>query len=710
MKKRILKTISAVLAVSLAATMITACEKIAKEPTDLQSYTNVTVPEMPEDEVTKIVRAVLNDPDWNGDFSVIKPAERALIKQILEGKGYHVDITDDGVVYYDYTPTADKEEIEKIVKEVVGKEDWDGEYDSLTDEEKKQVTDELSNRGYDAEFGDNGIVFKNDADRKEEIKSPRYDLLPDKEQLSAVLSDVLGREKFNTWDGNFSSLSPDQRKAMLKQLNDFGFDVGINDKGELYVVHNPKLKTTYDKAATSAAYEGAITTTTAVDPNTFTTAKQETETAPTAERNHLSTFNGDNYRDIAPTKDGGYVALCQFQTATGHFKDTDSTWQKLKFAIVKFDKNGEYKWHHAVGGKSLNVQIGVLLEGITVLKDGSIVAVGYTDARSLGVAKTDNYDGLIVKVSADGTLDYTKRISGTNADFLYSVSACPDGGYVVGGRTKSGDGDFDGLSNEINHAIIAKYSADGTREWTRGFSSGSNASQIEQLVVENNGYIYASCYAAVAIGSKMQGDMASFAGLGNSDSVVFVLSSDGASFKSKAIAGSGIDHITCMSLANDGGVVVGGSFTANQRTDSVFNGQHNYGETDAFLIGLSEDLDVKWIKTYGGIDKEEISGIARVKDGYAVCGWSNSNNNAFDILGSGESDVFVFVTSNNGTETNKYYLKGNGTERTFAIAPSNDKKKFAVVGSTTSANESFMTLSSAPKKDGSPFLAIYDVK
>lgn len=709
MKKRVLKTVSAVLAVLMVASVAASCGKKAKEPTDLETYQNVTVQQMETDELTALIRKLLNDPKWDGDYSVITEAQRTVLKAMLEKKGYHVDITDEGVIYYDYTPTADNEEIKEIVEEVVGKEDWDGKIESLSDDEKTKVEEELSKRGYDAEIGEKDIVFKNEADRKEETTSPYYNKLPDKEMLSAALVSVLGREDFNKWDGKFDSLSPEARKTLLQQLNDYGFNVGINGSGELYVIHNPALKTTYDKAATSAAYEGAVTTTSAPDPNEFTTQKQDIIEAPKAERTFLSAFSGDNFRDIEPTKDGGYVALCQFQSAEGRFEDTDSTWQRTRFAIVKYDKNGAYKWHAAVGGKSLNTQIGVLLEQIAVLKDGSIVAVGYTDARSLGVAKDDPFDALIFKVDSNGKPEYTKRVSGSKTDFFYSVAATPDGGFVIGGRTKSGDGDFAGLQNEVNQATLEKYNSKGEREWIRAFTSGSNASQFDGIAVANNGYIYATCYAAVAIGSKMQGDMAQFAGFGNADSIVFVVSPDGTSFKTQAIAGSGIEHVTCISLANDGGVVVGGSWNGNNRTDSVFNGQHCYGETDAFLIGLDESLNVKWVKTYGGFGREQISGIVPVKGGYAVCGWSSSNNNNFDFLGSGDSDVFIFTISDNATKTEKYFLKGNGTEISFAVTATSDKK-FAVVGSTTSANESFMTLGSVPKSNGSPFIALYEIK
>ena len=106
------RAIAAVLCVTMLFATIAACGKSSKEPADSliasESFVPATVQEMEDDELTALIKEIVGD-DWDGDFSKLTQAQRAAIQQKLNEKGYHVTVTENGIVYYSYTPTADAE-------------------------------------------------------------------------------------------------------------------------------------------------------------------------------------------------------------------------------------------------------------------------------------------------------------------------------------------------------------------------------------------------------------------------------------------------------------------------------------------------------------------------------------------------------------------------------------------------------------------------
>ena len=275
MKKEWLKGIAAVLAVSMTVATIAACDRKKTEPPESlipsETFVPATVQEMEDDELTALIKEVVGD-DWNNDFSTLTEKQRSAIQQKLTEKGYHADVTENGIVYYSFTPTADEEEIAEVVKTVVGDESWTGSFTDLNDDDKEAVRDELRSRGYDVEIGEKGgLEFLGEAERKEQTTKYSYNLLPTQEQIIGAVADVIGSSAALKWDGSMLSLTEDQRNAVLKKLNDYGFDLALNEKGEFYMVHNPANKVTYESAYTPMEIEGTTRETTTV----LTTAPEE---------------------------------------------------------------------------------------------------------------------------------------------------------------------------------------------------------------------------------------------------------------------------------------------------------------------------------------------------------------------------------------------------------------------------------------------------
>jgi hypothetical protein len=87
--------------------------------------------------------------------------------------------------------------------------------------------------------------------------------------------------------------------------------------------------------------------------------------------------------------------------------------------------------------------------------DGGYAIAGYT--KSFGAGEADVY---VVKLDANGNLQWTKTIGGTKRDVGSSLIQTSDGGYAIAGYTKSfGVGGAD--------VYVVKLDANGNLQWTK---------------------------------------------------------------------------------------------------------------------------------------------------------------------------------------------------------------------------------------------------
>jgi hypothetical protein len=88
--------------------------------------------------------------------------------------------------------------------------------------------------------------------------------------------------------------------------------------------------------------------------------------------------------------------------------------------------------------------------------DGGYVIAGYT--KSFGAGDWDVY---IVKLDATGNLQWTRTIGGPeNEDLSNSLIQTSDGGYAIAGSTKS-------FSAGEDDVYVVKLDADGNLQWTK---------------------------------------------------------------------------------------------------------------------------------------------------------------------------------------------------------------------------------------------------
>ena len=80
---------------------------------------------------------------------------------------------------------------------------------------------------------------------------------------------------------------------------------------------------------------------------------------------------------------------------------------------------------------------------------------------------------MALKLKADGTLEWQKRLGGSGDDLAVSAIQAADGGYVLAGRSSSDDGDASG-NRGGGEAWVAKLGPDGELIWEKGFGGGGH--------------------------------------------------------------------------------------------------------------------------------------------------------------------------------------------------------------------------------------------
>ena len=92
----------------------------------------------------------------------------------------------------------------------------------------------------------------------------------------------------------------------------------------------------------------------------------------------------------------------------------------------------------------------------------------------------------------------------------------------------------------------------------------------------------------------------------------------------KVIGGSDDDSLEKIVNTDDGGYIVGGTFSENMTLENGFVATSN-GKYDIILIKYSSEEEMEWVKTLGGNDSDNITSIIATSDGgYLVGGYSSS--------------------------------------------------------------------------------------
>jgi len=310
--------------------------------------------------------------------------------------------------------------------------------------------------------------------------------------------------------------------------------------------------------------------------------------------------NEDRGHSFIQTSDGGY-AVAGYTTSFGA-GDKD-------IYVVKLDANGNLQWTKTIGGPESEES-----HSLIQTSDGGYAIAGYT--KSFGAGGEDVY---VVKLDANGNLQWTKTIGGGDRDGCESLIQTSDGGYAIAGYTDSfGTGDYVGVC-VVQDVYVVKLDANGNPQWTKTIGSRICRGLF-------NGYDDGSSLIQTSDGGyAIAGTTYSF-GAGEADVYVVKLDANGNLQWTKTIGGKNDDWGSSLIQTSDGGYAIAGSTTS-----------FGAGGADVYVVKLDAKGNLQWTKTIGGKSADGGSSIIQTSDGgYAIAGSTTS-------FGAGWINVDVYV-------------------------------------------------------------------
>jgi hypothetical protein len=391
---------------------------------------------------------------------------------------------------------------------------------------------------------------------------------------------------------------------------------------------------------------------------------------------------------IQPTSDGGYIIAGNTNSQDGNIQGyhagiprcyqtcggqtvCDNVPNGLPDGlVVKLSSTGTIQWQKALGGSSPDK-----LLSIQSTPDGGYITSGITysnDGDVSGYHGGTQADAWVVKLSSSGAIEWQKVLGGsTGCDFANGVQPTPDGGYIMVGHTDSHDGDVTATAGEQDVWIV-KLSNSGAIQWQKTIGGSHADGAYSFHATRDGGYI--------AVGYTYSNDGDVSGNHGGADAWVVKLSSSGTIQWQKSLGGSNEEIARSVQPTTDGGYIIAGSTKSN---DGDVSGNH--GDADAWIVKLSSTGAIQWQKSLGGSNEDIVRSVQTTTDGgYIVAGSTTSTNG--DVSGNhGSEDAWVVKLSSSGAIQWQKSLGGTANDFAHSIKPTSDGG-FIIAGQAMSNN------------------------
>lgn len=375
---------------------------------------------------------------------------------------------------------------------------------------------------------------------------------------------------------------------------------------------------------------------------------------------------------IIATSDGGYAIAGASSSSQG---TVDPTSPFEDFWILKLDSNGEIEWDKKYGG-SRSERAHAILQ----TNDGGYIVAGHStsndfDFAGIGVGRSDEI--WLLKLKPNGDIEWKRNYGGSGSETPYAIDITNDGGYIIGGYSASSDGDV-GDKRGASDMYVLKVDGAGDIEWSKVF--GGTWQEIIYSIKQtmDGGYI------AVGFTNSVDGEADDVKG--DSDFWVLKLSKDGALEWEKTYGGSKEEVAENIIQTPDSGyVIVGYTFSDDGDVSK------NNGSEDSWIVKLSNEGNILWEKTYGGMDEDRGYDIVQINSGQLVIAGRSRSSTGNVSENKGSTDVWVKgLNKNNGNILWEKSVGGSSPDAAYGIDKTTDGG-FIVTGNSYSNNGDFPT-------------------
>ncbi|MEM3475698.1 MAG: hypothetical protein QXF83_03085 [Candidatus Bathyarchaeia archaeon] len=330
------------------------------------------------------------------------------------------------------------------------------------------------------------------------------------------------------------------------------------------------------------------------------------------------------------SNDEGWIII---QTFNEEFIVVGETWSfgagEGDIWVIKINPAGDIQWQKTYGTEriespmdaDLTLDQGIVIAGLTTLP-------GRTD-----------FDLFILKLKAQGELEWYKIYGGTDNDWAMCIEQTSDGGYIVGGATHS-------FGAAFRDFWVLKLDTSGEIMWEKRYGGSGVERRVENIhQTVDGGYILAGTSDSFSGGSVW----------------VLKLKSDG-NIDWQYVYGPPGGDVEDIQVTRDGGYIV-----------LAETGQPQ----DAWILKLKADGDIEWQKKYGGPGDEDVQPIRQTVDGgYVIAGSTTS-------FGVGDEDLWILKVDINGNIEWQRTYGGTASDEAYSLMQAFDFG-YMIVGETES--------------------------
>jgi len=382
-------------------------------------------------------------------------------------------------------------------------------------------------------------------------------------------------------------------------------------------------------------------------------------------QNTVGGAGGDSMRALFPTDDGGCViAGGSFSEASGDKSEgTIGPFGEDDYWIVKLDANGDVEWENTIGGDQTDTPW-----SIKQTTDGGYIIGGDSLSNASGDKTEDAmiFDYWIVKLDSDGIIEWENTIGGSQFDRDPTVMETSDGGFLVGGTSDSGiSGDKTEANIGDNDFWALKLNSNGVIQWQNTIG-GTGSDRLHAMgSTSDGGYLLAGVSASNISGDKTENSR------GESDYWLVKINATGTVQWDKTIGGPGVDVLESVYQTSEGGYVLGGYSSSDAGGEKSEN---TLGFNDYWIVKLDAARTVTWENTIGAADFEDLGYTYQSDDGgYVVIGQSNSNSGGDKTEDSnGSYDLWLIKLDASGNIVGQETIGGSEADSLFfgEFAPS----------------------------------------
>ncbi len=273
--------------------------------------------------------------------------------------------------------------------------------------------------------------------------------------------------------------------------------------------------------------------------------------------------------------------------------------------------------------------------------DGGSMVVGYTEFGGRDVrgyhGLTFTYDIWVLKLKADGSIDWQRCLGGASVEYGHDVAETADG-YLIFGSSGSLECSLPANKGGMDFYLV-KLDKSGNLIWEKRYGGGLHE-YGSAMTVDATGNIF-----MVGTSESANGDLTE--NKGDRDCWIIKVNPAGQIIWQKSFGGTGEESLSSVTGLADGGAIVTGSTLSNS-----FESKNSHGHFEAVIARLSPTGNLEWVKLMGGSGPDLFSAVTPLKDkSFLIGGQSFSKD--FDLSG--------LSTLQSGTEAWLVNIDATGT-------------------------------------------------